>query len=82
MKNDETWKLPLSVSLIVWLHNGNGKCFVAKWLQHIYSLSAVEIFSIAAGHKDNKPIIFAMKHVPLLSTTTNLYATTPYNLDA
>lgn len=51
-----------------------------KGLKHICSLSA---FSIAAGHKDNKPVIFAMKHVPLLSSiTTNLYATTPYNSDA
>lgn len=33
---------------------------------------------MAAGHKDNKLIIFAVKHIsPFSSVTTALYATTP-----
>lgn len=38
-------------------------------------------FSIAVGHTDNKPIIFVMKHIPLLSITANSYTTSPHNLD-
>lgn len=71
VKNDaltETWKLPLSVSL-------SPVAQEEALFADTYNMAATYLltlscwaFSIAAGQKDNKPIIFAMKHIPLLSS--------------
>lgn len=50
-------------------------------LKHIYPLSVVKHFSMAVRHTDNMSIVFAMKCIPLLNTTTNHYSTASYSLD-